>query len=77
MKPITVKHMSAVGVALALIAGVALIVHGSGSFGVFSLPSLNLTQARAIYLVGLIQTVLGVAAFVVAFMCYRAYNRQF
>jgi hypothetical protein len=71
------KKFSALFGVLALIVGVILIVNGSSSAGVFSLPNLDLTQARQIYAVGLMQIMLGVGALVLAGISYRVHSQQY
>jgi len=71
------KKVSVLFGVLALIVGLMLIVNGSSSAGVFSLPGLTLLQARTIYAGGLVQIVLGVGALVLAGFSYRVYNQQY
>ncbi len=60
-----------------LIVGLLLIAHRSSYAGAFNTSNLNLTQAREIYALGLVEVMLGIGALVVAGISYRVYSRQF
>ncbi len=77
MTHISVKLLSALFAALALIVGLLLVWHGSSYQAVLNLTNLNLIEAPGIYAVGLFQVLLGVGALVVAAVSYRFSSQQF
>jgi hypothetical protein len=77
MKHISGKHISALFAAIACIAGLGLIWHGSSYADVFNLTNMTLTQARVIYAGGLFQTALGIGALIVAGISYRFSSQQY
>lgn len=77
MTLISVKSLSILFAAVALIAGLILGWHGSTYQAVFDLTSLSLPQVRDIFAIRLFQILLGAGTLVVAVESYRFSRQQF